>query len=333
METLGGADVLMLQLETPAEVSLAAAQHARSIGVRVVWDPAPAVGMPDGAYESLDVLAPNQGEAASLTGIDVTDVDSAGEAADTLLARGVPTVVVKLGEQGVYYAGRSEQGHVPAFRLKAVDTIAAGDAFGAALAVALSEGRGLGDAVRFGAAAGALAVTKRCRPAPRWRRFWTGWADNDGGRPGSEGGDPGPLYRGADGCQQGLHGGLQGLSFRVDHQVVLPDVQRVRLKEPLRYRHPLSPLPARPGYIPRDQHVEGRCEEVSKVAVQHDVALQRRFGDHASQGGEIALSGEVIVLSGGPDLRSDDFRPVEGVLDVGVPFERSYDVAKDLSPG
>jgi ribokinase len=150
----------MLQLETPAEVSLAAAQHARSIGVRVVWDPAPAVGMPDGAYESLDVLAPNQGEAASLTGIDVTDVDSAGEAADTLLARGVPTVVVKLGEQGVYYAGRSEQGHVPAFRLKAVDTIAAGDAFGAALAVALSEGRGLGDAVRFGAAAGALAVTK-----------------------------------------------------------------------------------------------------------------------------------------------------------------------------
>ena len=160
VEAMEGADVLMLQLETPAEVSLAAAQHARSIGVRVIWDPAPAVGMPDGAYESLDVLTPNQGEAGGLTGINVIDLDSAREAADTFLARGVPAVVVKLGQQGVYYAGRGERGHVPAFRVDAVDTIAAGDAFGSALAVAWSEGRGMGDAVRFGAAAGALAVTK-----------------------------------------------------------------------------------------------------------------------------------------------------------------------------
>jgi ribokinase len=160
VDAMDGADALMLQLETPAEVSLAAARHARSIGVKVFWDPAPAVGLPDGAYESVDVLTPNQGEAEALTGIGVTDVDSASEAAEALLARGVPTVVVKLGEQGVYYAGRDERGHVPAFRVEAVDTIAAGDAFGAALAVALSEGRRLGDAVRFGAAAGALAVTK-----------------------------------------------------------------------------------------------------------------------------------------------------------------------------
>lgn len=160
VEAMDGADALMLQLETPAEVSLAAARHARSIGVNVFWDPAPAVGLPDGAYESVDVLTPNQGEAEALTGIDVNDVDSASGAADALLSRGVPTVVVKLGERGVYYAGRDERGHVPAFRVEAVDTIAAGDAFGAALAVALSEGRGLGDAVRFGAAAGALAVTR-----------------------------------------------------------------------------------------------------------------------------------------------------------------------------
>ena len=99
-----GADALMLQLETPPGISLAAARHARSSGVMVVWDPAPAVGLPDGAYQSVDVLTPNQGEAAALTGVDVTDAGSAGEAAGALLARGVPTVVVKMGEQGVYYA-------------------------------------------------------------------------------------------------------------------------------------------------------------------------------------------------------------------------------------
>ena len=158
---MDGADALMLQLETPPGISLAAARHARSSGVMVVWDPAPAVGLPDGAYQAVDVLTPNQGEAAALTGVDVTDVGSAGEAAGALLARGVPTVVVKMGEQGVCYAESGRRGHVPAFDVEQVDTIAAGDAFGAALAVGLSEGRDLENAVRWGAAAGALAVTRR----------------------------------------------------------------------------------------------------------------------------------------------------------------------------
>ena len=156
---LQGADALLLQLEIPFEVSMAAARYARAQGVRVVWDPAPAAHMAPEAYAAADVLTPNQNEAASLTRIRVDDSGSARTAAELLLARGVGAAVVKLGEQGVVYAARSERGHVAAYNVEVVDTVAAGDAFGAALAVTLCEGRGLRDAVRFGAAAGALAVT------------------------------------------------------------------------------------------------------------------------------------------------------------------------------
>ena len=99
------------------------------------------------------------GEAAFFTGIEVVDIPSARAAAESLRARGVTVATVKMGEAGVYYASQSEQGHVPAFAVEARDTVAAGDAFGAGLCVALSEGHSLAASVRFGAAAGALAVT------------------------------------------------------------------------------------------------------------------------------------------------------------------------------
>ena len=158
---MAGADALMLQLEAPSEVSLAAAKHARREGVRVIWDPAPAAQMPDDAFEYADVLTPNQTEAAMLTGIEITDAHSAREAAQALLAKGVRLAVVKMGVDGVFAAAAAESCHMPAFPVEAVDSVAAGDAFGAALAIALSERRPLKDALRFGAAAGALAVTKR----------------------------------------------------------------------------------------------------------------------------------------------------------------------------
>ena len=157
---MDGADALLLQLEVPVDVSLAAAQFAASRGVRVVWDPAPVRHLPPEAYAAADVFTPNQTEAAAITGVDVVDVASAERAAIVILGKGVATAVVKLGEQGVYYASEGDAGHVQAFTVQAVDTVAAGDAFGSAVVVALIEGRSLGEAVRFGAAAGALAVTK-----------------------------------------------------------------------------------------------------------------------------------------------------------------------------
>ena len=128
--------------------------------MRVIWDPAPAMELPSEAYAATDILTPNQTEAAFITGIEVTNVESARQAAEALLARGVGVAVVKLGEAGAYYASESGRGHVPPYAVEVVDTVAAGDAFGGALAVALAEGLGLDAAVRFAGAAGAAAVTR-----------------------------------------------------------------------------------------------------------------------------------------------------------------------------
>ena len=157
---LDGADALMLQLETPYETSLRAAQMAKEMGVTVVWDPAPPLGLPPEAFAALDIVTPNQTEAEALTGIPVSDVESAHAAAQALLEAGASIAIVKLGEDGACYTTSEGRGHVPSHDVEATDTVAAGDAFGGAFTVALGEGRSVAEAVRYGTAAGALAVTK-----------------------------------------------------------------------------------------------------------------------------------------------------------------------------
>lgn len=157
---MAGADALMLQLETSPDISLAAAQYAREQGLRVIWDPAPAALLPPAAFAAAHILTPNQSEAEALTGIPVTDARSAHAAADALLAKGIDIAVVKLGEQGALAATPTQRYYAPPFPVDAIDTVAAGDAFGAALAVALSEDKPLAAALTFASAAGALATTK-----------------------------------------------------------------------------------------------------------------------------------------------------------------------------
>jgi ribokinase len=154
------ADVLLLQLETPLDAALEAARRARTEGALVIWDPAPAQELPAEVFTACDVMTPNQVEAEFLTGVRVTDVESAELAADELLNRGVGAAVVKLGADGAYFASASARGLVRSFAVDVVDTVAAGDAFGSALGVALARGQSLEDAVRYGCAAGALAVTR-----------------------------------------------------------------------------------------------------------------------------------------------------------------------------
>ena len=155
-----GADLLLLQQELPFDVSIAAARIAKELGAVVVWDPAPPSHGIERVLSAVDVITPNQTEAAFLTGIEVTDAASARPAADALLDAGAPVAVIKLGQMGVWYASADEQALVPAHPVETVDTIAAGDAFAGAMAVALAEGGNLAEAVRYGAAAGALAVTR-----------------------------------------------------------------------------------------------------------------------------------------------------------------------------
>ena len=167
---LRSADALMLQLELPFDVSLSAARAARREGVQVLWDPAPPSPDIDRAIGSVDVITPNQNEAQFLTGIEVTGPESAEAAARILLDRGVPAVVIKMAEMGAYYATGAESGLVSAPQVEVVDSVAAGDAFGGALAVSLAEGRTMHQSVQRGCAAGALAVTRPGAQAAMPRR-------------------------------------------------------------------------------------------------------------------------------------------------------------------
>ncbi|PKB64603.1 MAG: ribokinase [SAR202 cluster bacterium Io17-Chloro-G2] len=154
------ASTVLLQLEVSLDLSLQVADDASSQGKRVILDPGPVRPLPEEFYQVCDVITPNETEAQALVGFPVVDPDSAERAARWLVDRGVELAVVKLGDQGAYYATSEGGEFVPPFQVNAVDSVAAGDAFNGALAVALAEGQDIPQAVRTASAAGALAVTK-----------------------------------------------------------------------------------------------------------------------------------------------------------------------------
>jgi ribokinase len=155
------ADVLVAQLETPLATVRAAAGIAATSGVPVILNPAPARSLPDALLRRVSIITPNETEAEILTGIKVADETGAAKAAAALRSRGVRTVIITLGVRGAYLAGEGVGLLVPGFRVKAVDTTAAGDVFNGALAVAMAEARPMLDAVRFANAAAALSVMRR----------------------------------------------------------------------------------------------------------------------------------------------------------------------------
>jgi ribokinase len=155
------AEVLLLQLEVPLSAVRAAARAAHQAGVRVILDPAPVqTTQLSDLYPLVDILVPNEVEAGQLVGFSVNDPETAARAATVLRQQGANTVIVKLGGKGAFCASANETFWVPAFAVEAVDTVAAGDAFAGGLVAALVEGLPLQQAVIWGAAAGALAVTR-----------------------------------------------------------------------------------------------------------------------------------------------------------------------------
>jgi ribokinase len=152
---IGGSAALLLQLELPMEAVVSAASTGRELGVPVYLTPAPARELPAELLESVDVLVPNQHEAAAITGRA-----EPREALAALLEL-VPEVLLTLGEDGSLHGRRGgEPLHVPARRVEAVDTTAAGDVFCGSFAVARAEGRTPEEAMRFAAAAAALSVQR-----------------------------------------------------------------------------------------------------------------------------------------------------------------------------
>lgn len=152
---IAAARCLLVQLELAVPVVAAALAHARRHDTLTVLTPAPAVSLPDELLADVDVLVPNQHEAAVLTGRD-----DPGRAADELIGRGVRACVVTLGGDGALAARADERTHHPAPRVPVLDTTGAGDAFVGSLAVALVAGRSLGDAVDVATAAASLSVQR-----------------------------------------------------------------------------------------------------------------------------------------------------------------------------
>jgi ribokinase len=161
LTALGGSH-LLLQLETPLATVTAAAAHARSLGMTVILDPAPARGLPAELLRNVNILTPNESEALALVGAagDHIALADASVVARKLLALGPQQVILKLGAQGAFLADGERALHFPARLVEAKDTTAAGDCFNGALATALAEGLTLDAAIAFANVAASIAITR-----------------------------------------------------------------------------------------------------------------------------------------------------------------------------
>ena len=153
-------DIVLMQLEIPIETILFVAKTVSKKNTKVILDPAPANELSTELLSYIDIITPNQTEAEILSGIKVYNIDSAKKAAKVIYSKGVKNVLVTMGALGVVACENGKIQLIPAEKVDALDTTAAGDVFNGALAVALSEGKRLVDAVKFASMAAAISVTR-----------------------------------------------------------------------------------------------------------------------------------------------------------------------------
>jgi ribokinase len=160
---LRSAGMILAQLEIPIETVEYLCSIAEKFHVPLMLDPAPAHALSRCVLRRVTWLTPNETETCALCGMPPGDLNAqnAGTYADHLRKTGAANVIIKLGSQGAYVAGADGlRTLIPAFKVRVVDSTAAGDAFNGGLAVALMRGMNTADAVRFAAAVGAVSVTR-----------------------------------------------------------------------------------------------------------------------------------------------------------------------------
>ena len=160
---LRSAGMILTQLETPLETVEYLCSAARRLQVPLILDPAPARQIPDSMLRQVTYVTPNESETCTLCGTQGHELNPAtvAELAQALQNRGAANIIIKMGVHGAYIASADGlRKMIPAFKVKAVDTTAAGDAFNGGLAVALMRGENLEPAVRFGSAVAAVSVTR-----------------------------------------------------------------------------------------------------------------------------------------------------------------------------
>lgn len=160
VEAIEEADLVLMQLEIPMDTVEYVAEAAYRKGKKVILNPAPAQALSPSLLRHLSIITPNEMEAEMISGIKITDENSAREAARAIVGMGVGCVIITLGAKGALIHCDGADEFIPALRVEAVDTTAAGDVFNGALTVALAEERSLAEAVRFACKASAISVTR-----------------------------------------------------------------------------------------------------------------------------------------------------------------------------
>ena len=160
LDEIANADILLMQLEIPMETISFVAEYAASKNTKVILDPAPANELSQELLNHIDIITPNQTEAEMLSGIKISNIEVAKKASRIIYEKGVKNVIITMGNLGAVVCQDGEIHLIPAPQVEAVDTTAAGDVFNGALAVALSEGETLVNAVEFACMVAAVSVTK-----------------------------------------------------------------------------------------------------------------------------------------------------------------------------
>ncbi len=152
--------VLLVQMEVPEDTVIAAMEEAKKRGMFVILDPAPAEGITVRALDYADLIVPNLQETKTLTGVDVTDIESAITAARYLENIGVKNSIIKLAGKGSVVFTEERWEYIKGISVQAVDTVGAGDSFAGAIACAIADGEDIISAAKFATIVGALKVTK-----------------------------------------------------------------------------------------------------------------------------------------------------------------------------
>ena len=162
-EVIASASLILRQLEIPIDTVTYAAKMAKRHGVTVVLNPAPAPSepLPEELLENVDIIIPNKTEAEVITGIAIDTPQDELRAIRSLHSKGISTVIFTLGSKGALLCQNGDCEEVPSFKVKAVDTTAAGDTFCGALCVGLSEGKEVRPAMIFANQAAAISVTRK----------------------------------------------------------------------------------------------------------------------------------------------------------------------------
>lgn len=163
-QTINNSDIVISQFETPEDMVLKVFEKAKAKGKVTVLNPAPAKAIRDELLAVTDIIVPNETEAEVLTGVEVKNIDDAKKAAEIFMNKGVKFVIITLGSMGAAVIGRDFEELVPAYKVNAIDTTAAGDSFIGGLSTKLNPNGITKDnlikAVRFGNKVSSLAVQR-----------------------------------------------------------------------------------------------------------------------------------------------------------------------------